>query len=287
MYRWCVSSALPLRDWEGRILKWYGSVVDLHDWKQAQESLRSREAELAHITRIMTMGEITSSIAHEINQPLGAIVNYGNACLRLIKTGSAEITDIAAALSEIVDDANRASAIIAQIRALSKKALPEMAVLEVKDLVAEILPLVRHELDRRRIVLKTVLSDNLSPVLGDRIQLEQVLLNLVMNGMEAMHQIPEDCRHLSIAAQSQVSDGKALILITVMDSGIGLSAEDLPRLFETFYTTKAEGMGMGLAISRSIVEAHDGRLWATPNTGPGATFQFVLPAQTQQEGVEN
>jgi PAS domain S-box-containing protein len=287
MYRWCVSSALPLRDREGRILKWYGSIVDLHDWKQAQESLRSREAELAHITRIMTMGEITSSIAHEINQPLGAIVNYGNACLRLIKTGSAEITDIAAALSEIVDDANRASAIIAQIRALSKKALPEMAVLEVKDLVAEILPLVRHELDRRRIVLKTVLSDNLSPVLGDRIQLEQVLLNLVMNGMEAMHQIPEDCRHLSIAAQSQVSDGKALILITVMDSGIGLSAEDLPRLFETFYTTKAEGMGMGLAISRSIVEAHDGRLWATPNTGPGATFQFVLPAQTQQEGVEN
>ena len=287
MYRWCVSSALPLRDREGRILKWYGSIVDLHDWKQAQESLRSREAELAHITRIMTMGEITSSIAHEINQPLGAIVNYGNACLRLIKTGSAEITDIAAALSEIVDDANRASAIIAQIRALSKKALPEMAVLEVKNLVAEILPLVRHELDSRRVVLETVLSDNLSPVLGDRIQLEQVLLNLVMNGMEAMHQIPEDCRHLSIAAQSQVSDGKALILITVMDSGSGLSAEDLPRLFETFYTTKAEGMGMGLAISRSIVEAHGGRLWATPNTGPGATFQFVLPAQTQQEGVES
>jgi PAS domain S-box-containing protein len=287
MYRWCVSSALPLRDREGRILKWYGSVVDLHDWKQAQESLRSREAELAHITRIMTMGEITSSIAHEINQPLGAIVNYGNACLRIIKTGSAEITDIAAALSEIVDDANRASAIIAQIRALSKKALPEMAVLEVKDLVAEILPLVRHELDRRQIVLKTVLSDNLSPVMGDRIQLEQVLLNLVMNGMEAMHQIPEDRRHLSIAAQSQVSEGKALILISVTDSGIGLSAEDQPRLFEAFYTTKAEGMGMGLAISRSIVEAHGGRLWATPNTGRGATFQFVLPAQTQQEGVES
>jgi PAS domain S-box-containing protein len=287
MYRWCVSSALPLRDREGRILKWYGSVVDLHDWKQAQESLRSREAELAHITRIMTMGEITSSIAHEINQPLGAIVNYGNACLRIIKTGSAEITDIAAALSEIVDDANRASAIIAQIRALSKKALPEMAVLEVKDLVAEILPLVRHELDRRQIVLKAVLSDNLSPVVGDRIQLEQVLLNLVMNGMEAMHQIPEDRRHLSIAAQSQVSEGKALILISVTDSGIGLSAEDQSRLFEAFYTTKAEGMGMGLAISRSIVEAHGGRLWATPNTGRGATFQFVLPAQTQQEGVES
>jgi PAS domain S-box-containing protein len=155
MYRWCVSSALPLRDWEGRILKWYGSVVDLHDWKQAQESLRTREAELAHTTRIMTMGEITSSIAHEINQPLGAIVNYGNACLRLITTGSGDLTDIATALAEIVNDANRASSIIARIRALSKKDLPEMVVLEVKDLVAEILPLVRYELNKRRIVLKS------------------------------------------------------------------------------------------------------------------------------------
>ena len=284
MYRWYVSSALPLRDREGRILKWYGSFVDLHDWKQAQESLRSREAELAHITRIMTMGEITSSIAHEINQPLGAIVNYGNACLRLITTGPADLTDIATALSEIVNDANRASSIIAQIRALSKKAFPEMVVLEVKDLVADILPLVRHELNARRIVIKTILSDHLSPVMGDRIQLQQVLLNLVINGMEAMHQIPEDRRHLSIAAQSQVLEGNALILISVTDSGIGLPLEDQPRLFETFYTTKAEGMGMGLAISRSIVEAHGGRLWATPNAGPGATFQFVLPAHTHRAG---
>jgi PAS domain S-box-containing protein len=281
MYRWCVSSALPLRDREGHILKWYGSVVDLHDWKQAQESLRSIEAELAHMTRIMTMGEITSSIAHEINQPLGAIVNYGNACLRLITTGGADLTDIATALSEIVNDANRASAIIAQIRAHSKKALPEMVVLEVKDLVTDILPLVRHELNGRRIVLKTVLSDNLSPVMGDRIQLQQVLLNLVINGMEAMHQVPEDRRHLSIEAQSHVSEGKVFVLIAVTDSGVGLSAEDQSRLFEAFYTTKAEGMGMGLAISRSIVEAHGGRLWATPNAGLGATFEFVLPAQNR------
>ena len=261
-----------------------GIATDITELKQAQEELRSREAELTHMTRIMTMGEITSSIAHEINQPLGAIVNYGNACLRLITTGSGNSTDIATALSEIVNDANRASAIISQIRALSKKALPEMVVLEVKDLVAEILPLIRHELNGRRIVLKTVLSDNLSPVMGDRIQLQQVLLNLVINGTEAMHQIPEDRRHLSIAAQSHVSEGKALILISVTDSGIGLPAEDQPRLFEAFYTTKAEGMGMGLAISRSIVEAHGGRLWATPNAGPGATFQFVLPAHTQRAG---
>jgi PAS domain S-box-containing protein len=251
-------------------------ATDITALKQAEEL----KAELAHVTRVMTMGEIASSIAHEINQPLGAIVNYGNACLRLITTGSPDLTDIATALSEIVNDANRASAIIAQIRALSKKTLPEMVVLEVKDLVAEILPLVRHELNGRRIVLKTILSDNLSPVMGDRIQLQQVLLNLVINGMEAMHQIPEDRRHLSIAAQSHVSEGKALILITVTDSGIGLSAEDQPRLFEAFYTTKAEGMGMGLAISRSIVEAHGGRLWATPNADLGAIFQFTLPVQT-------
>jgi signal transduction histidine kinase len=159
-----------------------------------------------------------------------------------------------------------------------------MAVLEVKDLVAEILLLVRHELDKRRIVLKTVLSDHLSPVMGDRIQLEQVLLNLVINGMEAMHQIPDGHRYLSIEAEPHVSDGKALILISVTDSGIGLLAEDQPRLFEAFYTTKTEGMGMGLAISRSIVEAHGGRLWATPNAGPGATFQFVLPAPTPRAG---
>jgi PAS domain S-box-containing protein len=261
-----------------------GIATDITERKQAQEELRSREAELAQITRIMTMGEITASIAHEINQPLGAIVNYGNACLRLITTGSADVTDIATALSEIVNDANRASAIIAQIRALSKKAVPETVVLEVKDLVADILPLVRHELNGRRIVLKTVLSDNLSPVMGDRIQLQQVLLNLVINGMEAMHQVPEDCRHLAIEAQSHVSEGKVFVLIAVTDSGVGLSAEDQPKLFEAFYTTKAEGMGMGLAISRSIVEAHGGRLWATPNADLGATFQFMLPAQTSSAG---
>jgi PAS domain S-box-containing protein len=261
-----------------------GIATDITELKQAQEDLRSREAELTHMTRIMTMGEITSSIAHEINQPLGAIVNYGSACLRLITTGSADLTDIASALSEIVNDANRASAIIAQIRALSKKALPEMVVLEVKDLVADILPLVRHELNGRQIVLKTVLSGNLPPVTGDRIQLQQVLLNLVINGMEAMLRVPEDCRHLSIEAQSHVSEGKAFILIGVTDSGIGLSPEDHAKLFEAFYTTKAEGMGMGLAISRSIVEAHGGRLWATPNADLGATFQFMLPAQTSSAG---
>ena len=269
-----------LRDQVNKPYAVCGIATDITALKQAQEALRSREAELAHTTRVMTMGEITSSIAHEINQPLGSIVNYGNACLRLLKAGSADLTEIATALSAIVNDANRASAIIARIRALSKKAPPVMAALQVRELLADILPLVRHELTRRRIALKTVLPGDLSPILGDRIQLQQVLLNLVMNSIEAMKKVPEDQRQLFMEAQSHVSEDKSFVLITVTDSGIGLKAEDLPKLFQTFYTTKAEGMGMGLAISRSIVEAHGGRLWVTPNTDLGATFQFTLPVQT-------
>lgn len=269
-----------LRDQVNKPYAVCGIATDITALKQAQEALRSREAELAHTTRVMTMGEITSSIAHEINQPLGAIVNYGNACLRLLKAGSADLTEIATALAAIVNDANRASAIIARIRALSKKAPPEMVPLRVRELVADILPLVRHELTRRRIALKTVLPGDLSPILGDSIQLQQVLLNLVVNSIEAMNKVPEDQRQLFIQAQSHVLEDKSFVLITVTDSGIGLKAEDLARLFEAFYTTKAEGMGMGLAISRSIVEAHGGRLWATPNADFGATFQFMLPVQT-------
>jgi PAS domain S-box-containing protein len=255
-------------------------IVDVTERKRAEEALLKAQVELAHATRVMTMGEIASSIAHEINQPLGAIVNYGNACLRLLKSGRANLTEMAGALSAIVNDAERASAIIARIRALSKKTPPEMALLQVGDLVTDILPLVRHQLTGRRIVLKTALPGELSPILGDRIQLQQVLLNLVVNGIEAMSKVPEDQRQLVIEAQSHISEDKAFVLITVTDSGIGLKAEDLPRVFETFYTTKAAGMGMGLAISRSIVEAHGGRLWATPNGDLGATFRLMLPVQT-------
>jgi PAS domain S-box-containing protein len=259
-------------------------IVDVTERKRAEEALQKAQVELAHATRVMTMGEVASSIAHEINQPLGAIVNYGNACLRLLKSGRANLTEMAGALSAIVNDAERASAIIARIRALSKKTPPEMALLQVEDLVTDILPLVRHQLTGRRIALKTALPGELSPILGDRIQLQQVLLNLVVNGIEAMSKVPEDQRQLVIEAQSHVSEDQAFVLITVTDSGIGLKAEDLPRVFETFYTTKAAGMGMGLAISRSIVEAHGGRLWATPNGDLGATFQLMLPVQARVVG---
>jgi len=248
--------------------------------KQAQDKVRSIQAELAHITRVMAMGEITGSIAHEINQPLGAIVNYGSAALRLLSTGPVDLGDIRTVLSAIVDDANRASAVIARVRALSKNTPPEMEVLQVSDVVAEILPLVEPELARRQVALKTVFPEDLSPVRGDRIQLQQVLLNLMINGIEAMRQVSEDRRLLFIQAQPEVSLDKSFVVVSVTDYGIGVKADDLPKLFELFYTTKSEGMGLGLAISRSIVEAHGGRLWATPDVESGATFQFSLPVET-------
>jgi PAS domain S-box-containing protein len=256
-------------------------VLDLSEQKHAEKALQEARAELAHVARVTALGELTASIAHEVNQPLGAIVNYGNAGLRLLKAGSANLTQIGTALSAIVADANRASAIIARIRALSKKSPPELTPLQIKDLVTDTQALVQHALTENRIAFKTTLAGDLSPVLGDRIQLQQVLLNLMVNSIEAMKKVPEGRRQLSIEAQSHVSEDKPFILIAVTDSGIGLKEEDLPRLFETFYTTKAEGMGMGLAISRSIVEAHGGRLWATRNTDVGATFQFMLPAQSR------
>jgi len=263
-------------------------VVDLseqkraeNERKQAEEAAQKAQAELAHVARVTALGELTASIAHEVNQPLGAIVNYGNACLRLLKSGSANLTQIGTALSAMVDDANRASAIIARIRALSKKSPPELALLQINDLVTDVQALIQSELTERGIALKTTLASDLSFVLGDRIQLQQVLLNLVVNSIDAMEKVPAGRRHLSIEAEPHVSEDKSFILITVEDSGVGLKAEDLPRIFETFYTTKSEGMGMGLAISRSIVEAHGGRLWATPNADVGATFQFLLPAHSR------
>jgi C4-dicarboxylate-specific signal transduction histidine kinase len=249
--------------------------------QESEQALRAREAELAHATRVMTMGEVTSSIAHEINQPLGAIVNYGNACLRLLKDGSTDLATVTPALSAIVQDANRASSVIARIRALAKKSTPEIVAVSLKDVVADVLAVVRQELTQRRIVLSTDLSEDLSPVLGDRIQLQQVLLNLVMNGIEAMSSVPEDERRLSICARSHLEEGEQFVLMAVQDSGIGLRPEQVPRLFETFYTTKVNGMGMGLAISRSIVQALGGRLRVVSNGGPGATFQFILPAQNR------
>jgi PAS domain S-box-containing protein len=263
-------------------------VLDLSERKRSEEALRRSEeawqkaqAELAHVSRVATMGELTASIAHEINQPLGAIANNAQAGLRFLATGSENLQDVKEALSDILKGADRVNGIIVRMRAMAKKAPPEMAQLNFKDIVADVLLCFQHELTRRHVEIELQLSKELPPVLADRVQLQQVLLNLVMNGVEAMNEVPEASRKIWVRAQPSEHNGSPAVLISVQDSGRGLKQADADRLFEAFYTTKSHGLGIGLAISRSIVEAHGGRLWLASTAGPGATFQFVLPATGQ------
>jgi len=248
---------------------------DITSRKRTEEELVKTRAELAHVTRITTMGELVASIAHEINQPLGAIVNNSNVCVRLLRKRGAK-KEIREALTDIASDANRASTIITRIRSLTKRSVPEKTSLQLQDVVADVLTLAHGELAKRRITIHTELAENLPHVSVDRVQLQQVLLNLVMNGIEAMAGLKDERRILTIGGQRD-EEAKPSLLMTVCDFGHGFKAEDSERLFQPFYTTKPLGMGMGLRISRSIVEAHGGRLWAAPNDGPGATFFLSLP----------
>jgi C4-dicarboxylate-specific signal transduction histidine kinase len=245
---------------------------------RTQDVLQKAQADLAHITRLTTMGELTASIAHEVNQPLTAVVNNANACLGLLPDGPAELQEVREALTEIVDDADRASAVIARIRQLARKAPFERSPLDLKEVITDVLALARYESAMRQITVRVELAADLPLVSGDRVQLQQVLLNLVMNGMDAMNSVEEQKRTLVVFGKHEARDGMPAVLLCVRDSGVGLKTEEMNRLFEAFYTTKPQGMGMGLAISRSITEAHGGRLWAEPNQGPGATFLISLPA---------
>jgi C4-dicarboxylate-specific signal transduction histidine kinase len=250
------------------------------DRRKAEEALQKAQTELAHVTRVTTMGELAASIAHEVNQPLGAISNNVNACLRLLANGSENLREVESALSDIVKGVDRVNGIVVRMRALAKKDPPEMARLHLEDVVADVLTLTHHELTRRHVAIHSELPKDLPPILGDRIQLQQVLLNLVMNGVEAMNEVAEGERKIAIRARRHEHSGRPAVLVSVQDSGVGLKPAEVDRLFEAFYTTKAHGIGMGLAISRSIVEAHGGRLWVAPAGGPGATFEFILPAKS-------
>jgi C4-dicarboxylate-specific signal transduction histidine kinase len=245
--------------------------------KQTEEELLRAQTELAHVTRITTMGEMAASIAHEINQPLGAIVHNSSACLLLFgKRNSRE--EISAALSDIVSDASRASTIITRVRALTKRSIPEMTSLAMNDVLADVLAVAHRALFERRITVQTQVPEELPRVSGDRVQLQQVLLNLVMNAIEAMIDVEAERRVLTIETRLGELDGKAAVVMSVHDQGHGFRSAEMEKLFQPFYTTKKQGMGMGLRISRSIAEAHGGSLWVTANSGPGATFFLALPA---------
>jgi PAS domain S-box-containing protein len=277
-YRWFIFRADPLIDEKGKIVKWYGTNTDIDDRKRAEEALRTSHAALAHVSRLTTMGELTASIAHEVNQPLTAVVNNANACLSLLPKGAPQFQEVRDALTEIIDDADRASEVIARVRQLARKAPLERTPLDLRDVIAEVLALARHESATRRVTIHTEIPNEPPLVSGDRVQLQQVLLNLVVNGMDAMNTVEESKRVLLIRGHRETRDGRLETLVSVQDAGTGFKPEQMNRLFEAFYTTKPQGMGMGLAISRSIIEAHGGRLWAEANQGPGATFLFSLPA---------
>jgi C4-dicarboxylate-specific signal transduction histidine kinase len=255
------------------------TFVDLTERNRAHDALQQAQATLAHATRVSTLGELTASIAHEVNQPLAAILNNASACLGLLPTGaSPELEEIRAALADIADDAERASSVIERVRALARRSAPRRERLQLADVIGDVVVLAARELATRKVTIRRSIGEPLPIVLGDRVQLQQVLLNLVVNGMDSMATVEEVERILLISESSDALDGSPAVTVRVQDHGVGLSSMDRERLFEAFYTTKPHGMGMGLAISRSIIEAHSGRMWAEPNTGPGATFAFTLPA---------
>jgi PAS domain S-box-containing protein len=262
----------PVFDEAGHVTEVVGTVVDVTERKRAEEALQKAQAELAHVTRVMTMGELVAAIAHEVNQPLAAMVTNGEACLRWLARAVPDLEEARAAMERIVLDGHRAGDVITQIRALVKKRDAETARLDVNAIIHDVIALTSAELSQREIRLQTALAADLPPVLGDWVQLQQVMMNLILNAKEAMDGAGWQPRALCITSRANES-GEAVV--AVRDSGTGLDSRNGERIFDAFFTTKAEGLG--LSISRTIIEAHGGRLWATANDGPGTTLQFTLP----------
>ena len=275
-YRWFLLRAAPLRDERGNVVKWYGTSVDIEDRKRAEAALQEAQDKLAHVTRAVAMGELAAAIAHEVNQPLTAIVTNANFSLRQLKGSTANLDELRTAIAEIVNDATRASAVISRIRGLLVKGSPRRTELDIKEITQEVIILLRHELTRNRISLRADFAPNLPRVPGDPVQLQQVLINLVVNAIEAMRTSTGRPRELHIRLEKNAHG----ILVQVQDSGPGIAPELADRIFEPFFTTKTEGIGMGLSISRSIIESHGGQL-SLASDSRGALFQFILPVDSQ------
>ena len=267
-YRWLSWSAVPDR---GFI---YANARDITDLKQAQEQLDTLRHQLADASRQTTMGAMTASIAHELNQPLAAIVTNGNAGLRWLANATPDFDEVRAALQRVVSDGHRASQVIGTIRSMFKKDGQKKAPVNVNQLIQEVLGLMQGALQNQRVSLQSQLEAQPIQVLGDRVQLQQVILNLITNAIDAMGSVTERPRVLRVRSETKESD----VVITVEDSGAGIDPKSTDRIFDTFYTTKADGMGIGLAICRSIIEAHGGRIGASPGNPHGCIFQVVLPA---------
>src|ERR1700732_3239084 len=247
---------------------------EIAERKSAEEGLIRAQAEIARIARITTMGELAASIAHELNQPLGSIVMSGDACLRWLTAKPPNLDEVLQAVEAVIRDGTRASSVLVRIRGLLRRGERLRERLDINDVIREVIALLDGELRRNGASLRTEMPGNLPPLVVDRVLLQQVILNLMMNAVEAMRAVSDRVRVLRIRTEEQSSGN---IVVLIQDSGLGVGPEHSSRMFEAFYTTKVEGIGMGLTISRSIIEAHGGRLWAVANDGPGSTFYFTLP----------
>ena len=279
-YRWFLVRAVPLRDEHGNVLKWYGTLTDIEDRKrveQERERLRLLEADLAHENRLSMMGELAACLSHELKQPIAAAITDAKTSLRWLARDQPDVEEAREAIMRTMKDGTRAAEIIDRLRSFYKKgAPPEREVVDMNELAREMLVLLRSEANRYSIDVRTYLATELPKVTADRVQLQQVLMNLMLNGIEAMKDTPGELEIKSELDQ----DGQ--LLISVSDTGVGLPAEKTGHIFKAFFTTKPQGSGMGLPICRSIIESHGGRLWASGNNGRGATFQFTLPAEVKR-----
>ncbi len=277
-YRWFLIRANPLRDESGAILKWYGTNTDIDDRKQAEEELRNAQSELARVMRVMTMGQLTASIAHEVNQPLSGIITNASTCLRMLDANPPNLEGARETARRTIRDGHRASDVITRLRTLYSKKEPAVEPMDLNEVAHEVTALSATEIQRNGVTLRQEFADELPPALGDRIQLQQVILNLLRNAVDAMSEIDDRPRELVVRTER---DDGSRIRLSVKDSGVGLTPQAADKIFEAFYTTKTDGMGIGLSISRSIIEAHQGRLWATRNDGPGSTFSFSIPCRRE------
>jgi PAS domain S-box-containing protein len=275
VYRWFRALGQAARDNEGRVARWYGLLIDIDDSKNMEEALRGSEMRLSRATRTATVGEFAASIAHEINQPLTAVVANGHACLRWLSAQPPSVAKAQEAAERIVRDGKEAGEIVRRIRALFKQDPLEKINLDLNEVIGEVLALLGGETMRRRVTVETDLDKDLAPVSGDRVQLQQLLFNLLLNAFEAMDALLDRPKSLFIRSKRHSPE---TVLVEIQDSGVGL--KDPEKIFEAFFTTKATGMGMGLALCRSIIDAHQGRLWAASGESAGTTFSFTLPAAT-------
>jgi signal transduction histidine kinase len=260
---------------DGR-LEYIGAVQDITERRLAEEALNQARSDLAHVTRVTSLGVLTASIAHEVNQPLSGIITNASTCLRMLAADPPNVEGARETAKRTIRDGNRASELITRLRALFSKKKSMTEPVDLNEAAQEVIALSLSELQRNRVILRPEFADDLPVVTGDRVQLQQVILNLLKNASDAMRAVNDRPRQLHIRTERGTDDQ---VRLTVQDAGVGLDPQAMDRLFQAFYTTKNDGMGIGLSVSRSIIERHHGRLWAEPNDGPGATFSFSIPSR--------